>query len=219
MLTVASPAGPTNYNKLHVKDMDAQLDFWNLMAYDYAGSWDTTAGHQANIYPSTNNPTSTPFSTDAAIQYYIKQGVAANKITLGLPLYGRAFDSTDGPGKPYNGVGSGSWENGVWDYKVLPQAGATEYYDAQAIAAWSYDPSAKTMVTYDTPQSAGAKVDYIKKMGLGGAMWWEVNGDYPLSTGKSLMKLVADRLAGLDSSQNILGFPQSKYDNMKNSMN
>ena len=143
------------------------------MAFDYAGSWDSTAGHQANIYSCKVNPSSTPFNTHVALQAYKAAGIAPSKIVLGMPLYGRAFMNTRGPGQPFSGVGEGSYEQGVWDYKVLPKAGAVEKWDQESNSSYSFDAAQNMMVSYDNPQAAQVKAKYIRDQGLGGGMWWE----------------------------------------------
>lgn len=216
LITIASPAGPDNYNKMHMKEMDAYLDAWHLMAYDYAGSWDTVAGHQANLYPSTDNPDSTPYSTDRAVTDYISAGVTASKIVMGMPIYGRSFEATNGLGQSFTGIGSGSWENGVWDYSDLPRSGATEFHDSQAVAAYSYDSSTKELISYDTPVEINTKSEYVKSKGLGGAMFWETSSD---KTGSdSLITTAATNLGSLEQSQNLLDYPASVYDNLKAGM-
>ncbi|RMY88837.1 hypothetical protein D0861_04597 [Hortaea werneckii] len=209
LLTIASPAGPSNCQWLKLREMDQHLDFWNMMAYDFAGSWDQQAGHQSNLYASRERPQSTPFSIDYAVRYYLEHGVPANKVVMGMPLYGRAFQNTDGPGCTYSGVGEGSWENGVWDYK--------------AVASWCYDASSRTMVSYDTPQVAAQKVEYIKQLGLGGAMWWESSGDHPSNHSQSLIRVTVDGLGGfggrhMEGRQNCLEFPDSCWDNLRMGM-
>lgn len=212
-ITVACPAGPQNYNNMDIKEMDRYLDFWNLMSYDYAGSWDSVAGHQANLWASKGTPAATPFNTKQAVEHYEKQGVRKDKIVLGMPLYGRAFQNTDGLGKPYSGVGEGSWENGVFDFKALPLAGAEEKYDDGAGASYSYDAGKKHLVTYDTCQMAREKAKWIKKEGLGGAMWWESSGDKTGS--ESLILSVVEELGELEGKKNCLEYPHSKYENLR----
>ena len=216
LLTVACPAGSQNYEKMHLQAMDQYLDFWNLMAYDYAGSWDTTAGHQANLFPSQKDPASTPFSTSGALEYYVSHGVAKSKIVIGMPLYGRAFISTDGPGKPFSGTGEGSWEQGVWDYKALPHSGAREELDRATGASWSYDAENRRMVSYDTRQMTEYKAGFTKEQGLGGAMWWESSGD---KAGEGSLIGAMNAILGrehMDHSNNTLTYPESKYDNLRN---
>ncbi|XXG96034.1 Chitinase 4 [Hypoxylon texense] len=219
LLTAAVPAGPTNYNKLHLSEMATLLDSFNLMAYDYAGSWDTTSGHQANLYPSSQNPVSTPFSTEVAVNAYIAGGVPASKIVMGIPLYGRSFEATNGIGQAYSGIGQGSWEQGVWDYKVLPKAGATEMYDDAAGASYSYDASAKELISYDNVDMVKRKITYLKGKGLGGSMFWEASGDRTDSGSLIATSFNAQGGAGsLDSTQNLISYPNSAYANIKNNL-
>ncbi|KAK3385340.1 endochitinase [Podospora didyma] len=216
-LTVACPAGAQNFEKMDLPGMDKYLDFWNLMAYDFAGSWDSVAGHQANLFHCGSNAACTPFSTVAAIDYYVGKGVAPDKIVLGMPLYGRAFQETEGLGKPYSGVGEGTWENGVHDYKKLPQEGATVLHDDEAGASYCYHPERKTLVSYDTVQMARRKAEFIKERGLGGGMWWESSADK--ESGESLIGNVVDVFGGpcaLKHDNNCISYPNTKYDNLKN---
>ncbi|KAH8661437.1 endochitinase 1 precursor [Tricladium varicosporioides] len=212
-LTVACPAGPQNYQNMDIKAMDHYLDFWNLMAYDYAGSWDSKAGHQANLRPSKHCPEATPFNTVQAVEAYKHHGVHPNKIVLGMPLYGRAFTNTDGLGQPFNGVGEGSWENGVFDYKALPLPGAEEKYDEEAGASYSYDTAKKHLVSYDTVNMVKEKTAWIKHQGLGGAMWWESSADRTGS--ESLICTAASELERLEDRHNCIVYPHSKYENLR----
>lgn len=215
-LSIAAPAGPSNFNKLKLAELGNVLDYVNLMAYDYAGSFSNVTGHQANLYPSKDVPQSTPFSTKVAIDGYIEGGVPAEKLILGMPIYGRAFEGTDGPGKAFTGVGEGSWEKGIYDYKDLPLNGATVEYSEEIGATWSYDAATKSLVSFDTPDMIRQKVAYGKDMGLGGSMFWEASAD---KTGEeSLISTAVDAMGGLDSTENCLDYPNSIYNNIKNGL-
>jgi len=217
-LTIACSANRDMYQLLNMPAMDAVLDFWNLMAYDYAGSWSKDGvGHHANLYHNNKDPVSTEFNTEDAVAGYVAGGVREDKIVLGMPLYGRGFANTDGPGKPYSGLPEGTWEAGAFDYKKLPLEGAEEVHDAEIGAAYCYHPAARTFVSYDSVPVARQKAEYIKSRGLGGAMWWESSADKQGGP-ESLIWNVVDVLGGPDAlskTPNCLEYPYSKYDNLR----
>ncbi|EGY23441.1 chitinase [Verticillium dahliae VdLs.17] len=217
LLTIASPAGPTHYEKLDLKTIAGIVDTFYLMGYDYSGSWNSYAAHQANLYPNSMNKTTTPFSTDEAITGYLKAGVPASQIALGMPTYGRAFQNTNGLGRPFSGIGGGSWENGVWDYKALPRPGATAGYDDVAMASFSYDVERRELISYDTPRSVRQKISYLKEKGLAGSMFWEASGDR--ADENSLISMSSELLGPFTGqAQNQLDYPNSQYENIRAGM-
>jgi chitinase len=224
LLTIAAPCGPDNYQKLHVAPMNEVLDFWNMMAYDFAGSWGQVADHQANIYGGDINGAK-------AIDWYISKGVPANKIVYGIPLYGRSFMNTAGPGKPFTGIGQGSWEQGVYDYRALPLPGSQVHYDTERIASWSTDPSTHEMVSFDDEAVGIWKGGWISSRGLRGAMYWELSGDKGTerpemekgrgkdpAPGRSLVQVVKENMGPLDRSENWLRYEGSRFENLRQGM-
>lgn len=212
LLTVACPAGEANYRKLHLSAMDPYIDNWNLMAYDYSGSWSKNASHSANLYPSSSKPYTTPINTHKVISDYVSAGVPASKITMGIPLYGRSFQGTAGLGQKFTSVGNGSWEPGIWDYKALPQVNSNSYTDDEAIASYSYTVSSQTLISYDDVEIVKKKTDYILSKNLAGAMFWESSGDKNGS--QSLISTAANAFEKLDETQNCLSYPASEYSNV-----
>jgi chitinase len=111
-----------------------------------SGAWSNTTSHQS---PSQYGQ----YSTSGVVEAFISRGVPASNIYIGIPLYSKGFAGTNGLGSPATGSSPDtSFESGVVDYKALLIAGATEMWDDQAKAGYSFDATRKVINTYDVPQ-------------------------------------------------------------------
>nr|MCH9760645.1 cellulase family glycosylhydrolase [Actinomycetes bacterium] len=207
LLTIAGPAGYDKIANFDLAGMAPHLDWFNLMSYDLAGAWDNQTGHQAGMY-ATPGSANALYNVDHAVNLYL-QSVDPSKIVLGSPLYGRSWTgvANTADGGLYDsatGAGLGTFEPGVIDYWHIMDLVAQQpdlyqvYWDDQAKVPYIYSTAnGGTFITYENPQSLQYKIDYIKSLGLGGVMFWELDSDVrDADDPRSLIGLAASELLG-----------------------
>lgn len=71
--------------------LNAQLDFYTIMGYDYYYSGSSTTGPNDPLYGYTNGY---DYSLSRSVSYYLNEGIPTNKLVLGLPYYGKEWETT-----------------------------------------------------------------------------------------------------------------------------
>ncbi len=154
----------------------AQVDFFNLMAYDMNGLWNNPPVTGANADLSV---------TKASVQYMFQNGVPSNKIVLGLAAYGHTFQLSDpscnkpGCGFTSGGPGGCAGATGVMPYFTIDQFVRKNNYNSLL-----YNPMTSSMemvtsrnvwISYDAPGTFNIKASYAAANCLRGVMWWSVD--------------------------------------------
>ena len=196
-ISVAAPAGSDKIATFNAAGLAPHIDFFNLMAYDFHGTWENTTGHQAAF---TGDPVG--YDIETAVKAYLDAGIDPGQIVLGAPLYTRgwqgAADGGDGGyGEATGGAAPGTFEKGVYDYKDLlvqvqdPANGWQLYWDDVAQASYVYQPSTGIFSSFETPTTIALKSEWAAAMGLGGIMFWDITND-ALDSSESLLKAAYD---------------------------
>ncbi len=183
-LTIAAPAGKTQYSKIQLDKISKYLDWINLMTYDYHGPWEANGptNFNAPLYGSPNDPSPTPENINGSVNAYLRAGVPPEKLVMGIPFYGHGWTNVPNVNHGlYQGDSStqpapGAVESGTNNYNVLKNlSGYTTYRDPVTGAMWVFD--GVTFWSYDDPQSLLTKMNYVDERDLGGAMIWSMDGD------------------------------------------
>ena len=205
LLTIAAPAGSQNYSNMDLRAAAEQLDFLNMETYDYHGTWETSTNHAAPLLESPFDPAKGEgFYIEGTIRAYLKAGVPAEKMVLGIPSYGRGWTgvpnlkkglyqtSTAAAPSP---MGDTLETAGVATYRTLETFTASGFglhHDLLSFADWLYDPGTETYWSFDDVPTVAGKMDYARFRGLGGAFQWAIKDDDANAT---LLKTMAKGLA------------------------
>jgi chitinase len=182
-LTIAASARPSEIANPEIDRIVPLLDFINVMTYDYHGA-PGRANFNAPLYSAPNDPTP-GWNVDASMVSFIKGGVPAEKLLVGVPFYGKAYGQVQNVNAGLFQPGTqnpAGWKQGDGDWKTLSQTRLKDpryarHWEATARVPWLYDSTSGTWVTYDDPESVAAKAAYVRQHGLGGIIIWELGGD------------------------------------------
>jgi chitinase len=194
LLTIAGPAGPSEYAHIELGAVQQYLDWVNLETYAYYTASSPLTNFNSPLYPSSADPGPSQKrlydNGDAAARGYLAAGMPARKILLGVPFYGRGWKGVSnvnqslyqqdaGPATD-SGVPKSAWNDGAIEYGALLEyylGSYPRYWHNEAKEPWLYNASTGIMITYEDPQSLGVKADYVRTQSLGGVMIWHLSAD------------------------------------------
>jgi chitinase len=190
-----------------IKEISPYLDYINLMAYDYHGSfipidffqwnkkpfflgnWNSYIGYNSPLYPrSTEKHDQRLLNQQATVDTWINGGCSPSKLVLGLGVYGRTFKlkQKNNPDiKPYalsKGAGlPGNYtgSNGFLSYYEICDLIKKHKWSTQFDKEQHVPFAYKDdqWVGYDNQESIEKKCYYIAKQRLAGAMIWSLDLD------------------------------------------
>ena len=205
-ISIATAGGADKLANLNLEGIDPYVDFYNVMAYDFHGGWESSTGHQAAMTGDAGG-----YDVLTAIDQFDQAGIDRSKVVLGAPAYTRAWgDVAAGDDYGYGETGaassaSGSFEAGNYDYKDIltgVQDGSyTLLWDDEAKAAYAYNADALIWSSMETTATIAGKASYVEEAGLGGMMFWALSND--ASGDQSLIGAASDVLMGQATAQQV----------------
>lgn len=158
-------------------ELNKHVDIINVMTYDYHGFWDQETNHHSPLIDSGDK------NVEFILNYVNNGGIDADKIHMGIPLYGQSYRlqsaNNNGMGAPTTGRGQAG--------QYTKQSGMLAYYEICSDKAFKTVPGSNNhgpysyrgnqWVSYDDPEMAGRKASFILAKGYGGVALWTIDFD------------------------------------------
>lgn len=178
-LTMAASSNPGTLKWLDRAFLLETMDWVNVMTYDFTGDWTDYAGHHSPLFASTKPPGGPGRSTEATMKYLLdERGLPADKLAVGIPLYGRGFAVKEPyastKGVPRSRLPQGDYRSLV---KLRVERGWARRWDDETKNPWLVAPDGAAVIGYDDAESVGLKTGWAMGRGFRGVFFWQVASD------------------------------------------
>lgn len=174
-LTIAGAAGDWYLGNIQPTAVAEVVDHIFLMAYDIHGPWDKYADFNAPLYTPSGSAPHYQNSVSGSVEAYLEKGVPADKLVLGMPLYGYRYDGVGGNGlySTFTAARSIPYDTLVTTY--LSDPAYRQLRHAEARVPYLYGNG--SFLSYDDPQSIAEKAALARELDLLGVGFWELSQD------------------------------------------
>ena len=174
-LTIAGAAGDWYLGNIQPTAVADVVDHIFLMAYDIHGPWDKYADFNAPLYTPSASAPHYQNSVSGSVEAYLEEGVPADKLVLGMPLYGYRYDGVGGNGlySTFTAARSIPYDTLVTTY--LSDPAYRQLRHAEARVPYLYGKG--SFLSYDDPESIAEKASLARELDLLGIGFWELSQD------------------------------------------
>jgi chitinase len=200
LITMAIPPNAVNGIYFDYSGMLPDIDWYNVMGYNYFGSWSAFTGHNAPLYAA---PRHNDGDDSSSIKYLeTSRQIPAAKLVLGIPFYGIEFNS-----KGLYETFTGSVTDPIYTDIANFSASREWVYHWDTVSAVPYylKSDSTIFISFDDTASVKLKTEFSISNKLGGVMIWAldqdiVNGRQPLL--EAIGKTVHNNVTAVTSGGN-----------------
>jgi len=185
-LLISMAVNSSNWGGQHFEFeiMEQYLNWFAVMGYDISGGWSSISGHNAPLFRGSND-----WSWNDGYNYlHSTRSISKKKILLGLPFYGKQFNSTD------------LYKNFTKDVThlrynqimlMISLSGWEYFWDNEAKVSYLLNKERSNFITYDDTNSVREKVEYAIDKNVAGVMIWALGQDV-IGESQPLLEMISN---------------------------
>lgn len=190
---------PVQTQLSYLRELPRHYDQLNVMSYGLTSTW--RGWRSWHTTPLSGAKPTTPMSVASSVEAYLRAGIPAAKLGMGVGFYGACYRGVTGPNQTSPSMTIVADDNKMSIANVM-----RDYYQS-SLVTWDNEAQAPylssptpigplgcTFIPFENERSLALKMRYAQSKGLGGIIIWNVNEGYlSPATGQDALLGVIER--------------------------